>query len=43
MKEKKRRSIFGRLQRTPKWKKEEFTELSGKRKNLLNLNMNLPL
>lgn len=27
MKEKKRRSIFGRLQRTPKWKKEEFTEL----------------
>ena len=27
MNEKKRRSIFGRLQRTPKWKKEEFTEL----------------
>ena len=27
MKEKKRRSIFGRLQRTPKWKKTEFTEL----------------
>ena len=28
MKEKKRRrSIFGRLQRTPKWKKEEFSEL----------------
>lgn len=27
MKEKKRRSIFGRLRRTPKWKKEEFTEL----------------
>jgi len=27
MKEKKRRSIFGKLQRTPKWKKEEFTEL----------------
>jgi len=25
--EKKRRSIFGRLQRTPKWKKEEFSEL----------------
>jgi len=24
---KKRRSIFGRMQRTPKWKKEEFTEL----------------
>jgi uncharacterized protein with PhoU and TrkA domain len=24
---KKRRGIFGRLQRTPKWKKEEFTEL----------------
>jgi len=27
MSEKKRRSIFGRLQRTPKWKKEEFTEI----------------
>lgn len=27
MKEKNRRSIFGKLQRTPKWKKEEFTEL----------------
>ena len=27
MSEKKKRSIFGRLQRTPKWKKEEFTEL----------------
>jgi uncharacterized protein with PhoU and TrkA domain len=27
MTEKKRRRIFGRLQRTPKWKKEEFTEL----------------
>ena len=27
MKERKRRRIFGRLQRTPKWKKEEFTEL----------------
>ena len=27
MKEKKRRKIFGRLQRTPKWKKEEFSEL----------------
>jgi len=27
MKEKKRTSIFGRLQRPPKWKKEEFTEL----------------
>lgn len=29
MKEKKKRSMFGRLQRTPKekWKKEEFTEL----------------
>jgi len=27
MVEKKRRSIFGRLQRTPKWKKAEFTEL----------------
>ena len=26
-KEKRKRSIFGRLQRTPKWKKEEFTEL----------------
>jgi len=25
--EKRRRRIFGRLQRTPKWKKEEFTEL----------------
>ncbi len=25
--EKKRRKIFGRLQRTPKWKKEEFTEI----------------
>lgn len=24
---KRRRSIFGRLQRTPKWKKEEFSEL----------------
>lgn len=32
MKEKKRRGIFGRLQRTPKekWKKEEFTELEYK-------------
>ena len=28
MSEKKRRSIFGRLQRTPKWKKEEFTEIA---------------
>jgi len=27
MKEKKKKSIFGRLQRTPKWKKAEFTEL----------------
>jgi uncharacterized protein with PhoU and TrkA domain len=27
MKERKRRRIFGRLQRTPKWKKEEFSEL----------------
>ena len=27
MKEKKRRSVFGRLQITPKWKKEEFTEI----------------
>jgi uncharacterized protein with PhoU and TrkA domain len=27
MKEKDKRSIFGRLQRTPKWKKEEFTEI----------------
>jgi uncharacterized protein with PhoU and TrkA domain len=27
MVEKKKRNIFGRLQRTPKWKKEEFTEL----------------
>lgn len=27
MVEKKRRSILGRLQRTPKWKKEEFSEL----------------
>lgn len=27
MVEEKRRSIFGRLQRTPKWKKEEFSEL----------------
>ena len=27
MNEKKKRSIFGRLQRTPKWKKEEFTEI----------------
>lgn len=26
-KEKRRLSIFGRLQRTPKWKKEEFSEL----------------
>jgi uncharacterized protein with PhoU and TrkA domain len=26
-KNKKRRRIFGRLQRTPKWKKEEFSEL----------------
>ena len=26
-KEKRRRSIFGRLQRTPKWKKEEFSEI----------------
>ena len=26
-KEKRRRNIFGRLQRTPKWKKEEFSEL----------------
>ena len=30
MTEKKRRSIFGRLQRTPKWKTEEFTELEYK-------------
>lgn len=27
MKEKDKRSIFGKLQRTPKWKKEEFSEL----------------
>ena len=27
MREKKRKRIFGRLQRTPKWKKEEFTEI----------------
>lgn len=27
MKDKKRRSIFGRMQRTPKWKKEEFSEI----------------
>ncbi len=27
MKEKKKKRIFGRLQRTPKWKKEEFSEL----------------
>jgi len=27
MSEKKKRSILGRLQRTPKWKKEEFTEI----------------
>jgi uncharacterized protein with PhoU and TrkA domain len=27
MKEKDHRSIFGRLQRTPKWKKEEFSEI----------------
>jgi len=27
MKEKEKRKIFGRLQRTPKWKKEEFTEI----------------
>jgi len=27
MKNKKRRSIFGRIQRTPKWKKEEFSEI----------------
>ena len=27
MNEKKRRSIFGRLQRTPTWKKEEFSEI----------------
>lgn len=27
MVEKKRKSIFGRLQRTPKWKQEEFSEL----------------
>ncbi|HDQ15819.1 MAG TPA: potassium transporter TrkA [Bacteroidetes bacterium] len=27
MSEKKRKGIFGRLQRTPKWKKEEFTEI----------------
>ena len=27
MKEKKRHKIFGRLQRTPKWKKEEFSEI----------------
>ena len=27
MSEKKRRSIFGRVQGTPKWKKEEFSEL----------------
>jgi uncharacterized protein with PhoU and TrkA domain len=27
MSEKKKRKIFGRLQRTPKWKKEEFTEI----------------
>ena len=32
MKEKKKRGIFGRLQRTPKekWKKEEFTEIEYK-------------
>ena len=27
MKDKKRRSVFGRMQRTPKWKKEEFSEI----------------
>jgi uncharacterized protein with PhoU and TrkA domain len=27
MKEKKKKKIFGRLQRTPKWKNEEFTEI----------------
>jgi len=27
---KKRKSIFGKLQRTPKWKKEEFTEIEYK-------------
>ncbi len=27
MKDKKRRSIFGRMQQTPKWKKEEFSEI----------------
>ena len=27
MKKKEKRSILGRLQRTPKWKKEEFTEI----------------
>jgi len=27
MSEKKRRNILGRIQRTPKWKKEEFTEI----------------
>ena len=30
MKEKQHTSIFGRLQRTPKWKKEEFTEIEYK-------------
>lgn len=30
MKERDKRSIFGRLQRTPKWQKEEFSELEYK-------------
>ena len=37
MKEKKRRSIFGRLQRTPKWKKEEFSEIEYKPKTVKEL------
>ena len=34
---KKRKSIFGKLQRTPKWKKEEFTELEYEPKTVKEL------
>ena len=34
---KKRKSIFGRLQRTPKWKKEEFTEIEYEPKTVKEL------
>ncbi len=34
---KKRKSIFGKLQRTPKWKKEEFTEIEYEPKTVKEL------